>query len=212
MANTASETLAAGITSLGAEPGHQAALNEYLALLKKWNKPFNLTALRSESDMVVKHLLDSLSVESYLSSAERVCDVGTGAGLPGIPLAICLPDTQFVLLDSNGKKTRFLEQVKNQLGLSNVEIVQDRVENYRPQALFNVVISRAFADLNRMCRATHHLLSDDGLWFAMKSQAAESEILGLDRKFIVQQRVDLKVPFLNDARMLAIVKQDESIE
>jgi len=212
MASAASETLAEGIASLGAEPGHQTALNEYLALLKKWNKPFNLTALRSESDMVVKHLLDSLSVESYLISAERVCDVGTGAGLPGIPLAICLPDTQFVLLDSNGKKTRFLEQVKNQLGLSNVEIVQDRVENYRPQALFDVVISRAFADLNRMCRVTHHLLSDDGLWFAMKSQTAESEILGLDRRFIVQQRVDLKVPFLDDARMLAIVKQGENIE
>lgn len=212
MASAASETLAEGISLLGAEPGHQTALNEYLALLQKWNKPYNLTALRSERDMVVKHLLDSLSVEPHLTSAERVCDVGTGAGLPGIPLAIYLHDTQFVLLDSNGKKTRFLEQVKSQLGLSNVEIIQDRVENFRPQDRFDVVISRAFADLNRMCRATHHLLSDDGLWFAMKSQTANSEISGLDRQFIMQQRVDLNVPFLNDARMLAIVKQGESIE
>lgn len=212
MASAGKDLLRNGITALGLETSHQEALSQYLSLLQKWNKPFNLTAVRSERDMVVKHVLDSLSVLPHLTSTKRICDVGTGAGLPGIPLAIHLPDTQFVLLDSNGKKTRFLEQVKNQLALGNVEIVQDRAESFQPNETFDVVISRAFADLNRMCRSTQHFLADAGLWFAMKSQSAESEVLDLEDKFILERRVDLTVPFLSEARMLAIVKQGESKE
>ena len=209
MASAASDLLGAGLSSLSLDPSHKPALVEYLDLLQKWNKPFNLTAVRSKREMVIKHLLDSLSVMPNLELVRRVCDVGTGAGLPGIPLAIYLPDTHFVLVDSNGKKTRFLQQVVNQLDLKNIELVQARVEKYQPQKRFDVVISRAFADLNRMCRVTHHLLSDDGRWLAMKSQTAESEISDLDLDFTVQATVNLKVPFLNDARMLAIVKQGE---
>lgn len=209
MASAASDLLGGGLSSLGLDLGHKPALVEYLDLLQKWNKPFNLTAVRSKREMVIKHLLDSLSVMPHLELVRRVCDVGTGAGLPGIPLAIYLPDTHFVLLDSNGKKTRFLQQVVNQLDLKNVEVVQDRVEKYQPQERFDVVISRAFADLNRMCRVTDHLLSDDGRWLAMKSQTAESEISDLDLDFTVQKTVNLKVPFLNDARMLAIVIKGE---
>lgn len=212
MASAGKDLLRNGITALGLETSHQEALSQYLSLLQKWNKPFNLTAVKGERDMVVKHVLDSLSVLPHLTSAKRICDVGTGAGLPGIPLAIHLPDTQFVLLDSNGKKTRFLEQVKNQLALSNVEIVQDRAESFQPNETFDVVISRAFADLNRMCRSTKHLLADTGLWFAMKSQSAESEVLDLEDKFVLERRVDLTVPFLSEARMLAIVKHGESKE
>lgn len=209
MASAAKDLLGGGLSSLGLDLGHKPALVEYLDLLQKWNKPFNLTAVRSKREMVIKHLLDSLSVMPHLELVRRVCDVGTGAGLPGIPLAIYLPDTHFVLLDSNGKKTRFLQQVVNQLDLKNVEVVQDRVEKYQPQERFDVVISRAFADLNRMCRVTDHLLSDDGRWLAMKSQTAESEISDLDLDFTVQKTVNLKVPFLNDARMLAIVIKGE---
>lgn len=206
MPNSAADLLASELPALGLRSDVAAPLLEYLNLLKKWMKPFNLTAVKTERDMVIKHLFDSLSIVKFMDHSQRVCDVGTGAGLPGIPLALCLPDTDFVLLDSNGKKTRFLHQVRHHLDLKNVEITQSRTEAYCPSSRFDVVVSRAFADLNAMCRTTRHLLSDGGAWFAMKSQTVDNEIAALEHHFSLERLIHLDVPLLTDARMLAIVK------
>ena len=123
------ELICKGLAALSIDEQRAAPLYEYLQLLQKWNKPFNLTAIKKAEDMIPKHLMDSLSVLAHLGGARRVCDVGTGAGLPGIPLAVCCPETEFVLLDSNGKKTRFLHQVRRHLNLNNVTIVEGRAED-----------------------------------------------------------------------------------
>lgn len=133
-----------------------ARLIEYLELLVKWNKAFNLTAVRDPVEMISKHLLDSLSVLPYVG-AGRVIDVGSGAGLPGIPLALARPQTRFVLLDSNGKKTSFLNQAKRLLQLDNVEVVNQRVEDYRPELYFDAIIARAYADTHLILKSTAHL-------------------------------------------------------
>ena len=213
MVNSEQQLLRDAASEIGLRLSDQqlSQLLSYADLLEKWNGAFNLTAVRHRAELLSRHIVESLSIAPFLSGKYRA-DIGTGAGLPGIPLAITEPGVDYVLVDSNGKKTRFLEQVKSHLALNNVEIVQARVESFQPRALFDGVISRAFADLNRMCRVTHHLLAEGGLWFAMKSQTAESEILGLDSTFTLQQRIDLNVPFLSDARMLAVVKKGESKE
>ena len=160
-------------------------LMQYLYLLEKWNKAYNLTAIRDVQHMVTRHLLDSLAIHPWLSGT-RIIDVGTGAGLPGIPLALSHPHLQFVLLDSNGKKTRFLQEVKRVLNIHNIEIVQTRVENYRPQQGFDTVISRAFSDLGQMLSWTGHLLASQGRWLAMKGRYPETELNALDRPWQVQ--------------------------
>jgi len=134
-------------------------LIEYLGLLIHWNKAFNLTAIRHPEEMVSKHLLDSLAVLPFVGKG-RVVDVGSGAGLPGIPLALAKPDVAFVLVDSNGKKTRFLEQVRIVMGLNNVEIVNQRIEDYRPDIYFDTVIARAYANTRDILASTSHLHKD----------------------------------------------------
>jgi 16S rRNA (guanine527-N7)-methyltransferase len=134
----------------------QTQLVRFLLLLHRWNQSYNLTAIRDPVEMVSKHLLDSLAVMPYIEG-ETVLDVGSGAGLPGIPLALALPQRRFVLLDSNGKKTRFLTQAKIELGLENVEIVNQRVEDYRPGLYFDVIVARAWADATAMLEKTAHL-------------------------------------------------------
>jgi len=156
----------------------QDKLIAYLTLLLKWNKAYNLTAIRNESEMVSRQLLDSLSVLS-LVKGDRVLDVGSGAGLPGIPLAILMPDTDFVLLDTNSKKTRFLNQVLIELRLKNVEVEQQRVESYQPKELFDCITSRAFASLIDMIDGSKHLLTSKGQWLAMKANQIEEEIQAL---------------------------------
>lgn len=150
-------------------------LMHYLSLLDKWNQAYNLTAVRDVEAMLKRHVMDSLAVSPWLQGS-RIIDVGTGAGLPGIPLAVTHPQCQFVLLDSNGKKIRFLEEVKRQLSLENVQIEQSRVENYHPEQGFDTVISRAFSELEQMIRWTRHLLADNGIWLAMKGRYPENEL------------------------------------
>lgn len=152
-----------------------APLLQYLLLLDKWNAAYNLTAVRDLDSMVSKHILDSLAIVPWIKG-NRILDVGTGAGLPGIPLAIAKPEIQFVLLDSNGKKTRFLNEVKRQLNLKNLEIVQFRVENYHPAQGFDTVISRAFSSLEQMIHWTQHLIAKDGMWLAMKGRYPDTEL------------------------------------
>lgn len=148
-----------GLHQLGYEASdvQLTQLAEYLLMLEKWNKAYNLTAIRSASEMVTRHLLDSLTLLKYVHG-QRVIDVGTGGGLPGIPLAIMQPDIQFTLLDANGKKTRFLQQVVYHLQLDNVIVIQSRVEQYAPDPLFDQVVTRAYANLNDIINTCQHLI------------------------------------------------------
>ena len=180
----------------------------YLAMLVKWNKTYNLTAVRDPQEMVTKHLLDSLSVVPHLPQG-RTIDVGTGGGLPGIPLSIVFPERDFVLLDANGKKTRFLVQVKAELGLSNVTVVHERVENYRPDVTFDGVITRAFASVADMLAGSRHLLSQSGQFLAMKGEVPKEELDSLTNGFSLQQVIPLKVPGLEqEQRHLIVIGRD----
>jgi 16S rRNA (guanine527-N7)-methyltransferase len=160
----------------------QAALLAYLALLEKWNKVYNLTAVRDPAQMVPQHLLDALSIRPYLFGT-RILDVGTGAGLPGIPLAIAEPDRDFVLLDSALKRTRFVTQAVGELGLQNVEVVQARVEDFQPARLFDTITSRAFTATEDFVTATAHLLVANGRLLAMKGKLPEQEINKLPKQW-----------------------------
>jgi len=151
------------------------ACHEYLKLLDKWNRAYNLTAIHGIAEMVEHHILDSLAIAPWITG-KHVLDVGTGAGLPGIPLALCYPDKRIVLLDSNGKKTRFLLEAQRVLNLTNVEIVQTRVEHYQSEALFDIIVSRAFSELQTMLDLTEHLLHPQGKWVAMKGPNVNLEL------------------------------------
>lgn len=145
----------------------QQKLLDYLALIHKWNRVHNLTAVREPEEMVTLHLLDSLAVLPHIQ-AERLLDVGSGAGLPGIPLALCLPELRVTVLDSSQKKASFMRQVKAELGITNLDVVCGRVEQFKPADLYDVIISRAFSDLNLFTSLTKHLSKPDGQWLAMK--------------------------------------------
>lgn len=192
-----------GLEQLGLalDGGQVDQLLAYLALLAKWNRAYNLTAVSDPLDMVALHLLDSLSILPWLAG-EHFIDVGTGPGLPGIPLAIALPDRHFTLLDSNGKRVRFLFQVRTALGLGNVNEVQARTERYRPPQPFDGVISRAYSALDTMIASTAHLLAPHGRFFAMKGRLPGEELSALAKPYIVTGIHRLQVPGIDGERHL----------
>jgi 16S rRNA (guanine527-N7)-methyltransferase len=204
------EELTQGATLLGVElsEAQQAQLLAYLALLHKWNKAYNLTAVRDPAEMVSRHLLDSLSVAPHVQQGgARWLDVGSGGGMPGIPLAILFPERSFTLLDSNGKKTRFLTQVKLELKLTNVEVVHSRVEQFRPQQPFTGITSRAFSSLNDFASWTRHLGDPGTRWLAMKGVQPDDELQALPADFQLECCLVLKVPGCQGQRHLLILRR-----
>ncbi len=180
----------------------------YVDMLHKWNKAYNLTSVRDPNEMLVRHILDSIVVAPYLQG-QRFIDVGTGPGLPGIPLAIVLPDAHFTLLDSLGKRVRFLRQVQHELKLENITPVQSRAEAYPSEPPFDGVISRAFASLNDMVSWCHHLPGEKGRFYALKGQLPGDEIASLPDNFSVESVEKLRVPQLEGERHLVIIKSNK---
>lgn len=190
---------------LNLEAGQIDQLIALVELLDKWNKAYNLTSVREPKEMLTRHILDSLVVSEHLLG-ERFIDVGTGPGLPGLPLAIVNPDKQFVLLDSLGKRIRFIKQVCYELKLNNVSAVQSRVEKYQPEEKFDGVLSRAFASLSDMLQWCSHLPANHGKFYALKGSIPESEIETLDAELKVRDIIKLQVPRLAEQRHLIIIE------
>jgi len=201
------EKLAWGLEEMGLDldPATQSSLLSYVALMQKWNKVYNLTAVRDPEKMVTQHLLDSLAVLPHLVG-RRVIDVGTGPGLPGIPLALVNPALEVTLLDSNHKKTSFLRQACLELGLNNTTVVCERVEAWRPEEKYDVVISRAFSDLAEFASLALHLCSDTGLMLAMKGIYPYEELTRLPATVALQGVELLKVPGLDAERHLVLLR------
>ncbi|RDE18819.1 16S rRNA (guanine(527)-N(7))-methyltransferase RsmG [Motiliproteus coralliicola] len=208
-------TLIRGAQKLGVALSgqQQQLLLRYLGLLHKWNRAYNLTAIRDPLAMVSRHLLDSLSVvpeiEALQPAPQRIADVGTGPGLPGVVLAIMYPQQQFTLMDSNGKKTRFLQQAKLELGLDNIEIYHGRVEQYPISEPFDAVISRAFASLEDMLTWTAPLCDQNGYYLAMKGLYPEQELAQMPEGFVLRDSRPLQVPGSEGERHLLTVQKTQ---
>jgi 16S rRNA (guanine527-N7)-methyltransferase len=202
------EQVAAGLEAMGIDlpAAARARLVAHLELIAKWNRIHNLTAVRETAQMVVLHLLDSLAVLPHVAGAVTLVDVGSGAGLPGIPIAIAQPRTQVTLLDSSHKKCAFLRQAKTELALDNVAVVCDRVENWKPDAKFDAVISRAFADLADFVAQAQHLVAPGGRLIAMKGVYPFDEIAKVPATHRVAQVLELAVPQLEARRHLVVVE------
>jgi len=204
------DQLQRGLIALGLtlEPDTQQRLLDYIALIEKWNRVHNLTAIREPEKMVSHHLLDSLAVAPHLH-AKRLLDVGSGAGLPGIPLALVNAHMHVTLLDSNHKKTAFLNQAVMELKLKNAEVCGERVESWQTQNKFDVIISRAFSDMGEFVRMTQHLLAPGGLFVAMKGLHPYEEIEKLPPDCKLRQVLPLAVPGLEGARHLVLIGREE---
>ena len=202
------ERLWRGLAALDLElpPEAQRRLLDYVTLLAKWNRTYNLTAVRDETAMVGQHLLDSLAILPHLSG-DSVADVGSGGGLPGIPLAIARPAWRVVLVESNQKKAAFLEQARIELGLANVAVVRERVESWQPAQRFDIVVSRAFSDLAEFVRLSAHLLAPGGCIAAMKGVYPYEEIAQLPAEFALVDVIALAVPDVEGARHLVLIRK-----
>lgn len=185
-------------------------LIRYVNLIEKWNRAYNLTAVRGRQELLTRHILESLAIAPFIVGERRV-DVGTGAGLPGVPLAIADPQSQYVLMDSNGKKTRFLFEVKRQLGLSNIEVETTRVENWRPVQPVDTVITRAFADLATTVERIDHVLSDQGVLFAMKTENASYELHALPQGMEQAACRDIAVPGRDWSFQLLTIRRTQEV-
>lgn len=200
--------LAAGLASMGIDLAaeSQARLIAHVELVSKWNRVYNLTAVREAAQMVVLHVLDSLTVLRHLGDARSILDVGSGPGFPGIPIAIARPQVEVTLLDSSHKKCTFLAQARAQLALTNVDVACERVEQWRPLRRFDVIVSRAFSDLADFIGQAQHLVSPGGRLVAMKGVYPFEEIAQLPPTHRVAQVLELQVPTLDAKRHLVFVE------
>jgi 16S rRNA (guanine527-N7)-methyltransferase len=195
-----------GLPEVVASASLTAGLTAYLHELQRWNKAYNLTAVRDPDAMVSRHVFDSLSALPYVQG-KHVLDVGTGAGLPGIPLAMCMPDSSLVLVDSNGKKIRFLEHVIAELGLLNVQALQVRVESYKADYLFDSIISRAYSSLREFVESSGRLLSVDGRLVAMKGKYPQQEIDELPAGWQPTCSDEVQVPNVEGERHIIVLQR-----
>jgi 16S rRNA (guanine527-N7)-methyltransferase len=178
-------------------------LEIYLATLKKWNKVYNLTAINEDSEIITKHFFDSLSVNGFIQNSQRILDVGTGAGFPGLILALFNPDKSFVLVDGVSKKISFLQEMIGKLNLKNVIAVHIKVEEYKVTEQFDIIISRAFAEIKKMIKLTKHLIKVNGKFIAMKGPDVMNELDDLNLPFV---NYDVMVPFLQGTRKIIEIK------
>lgn len=216
---TQAALLAEGVAEMGLDVSAevQQKLLAYLALLQKWNKVYNLTAVRDPNEMVTLHLLDSLSVLPHVQ-VKNLLDVGSGGGLPGVVLAICLPSLQVTTIDTVQKKAIFMRQVKGELGLDNLQVVHARVESFKPAEKFEAIISRAFSELALFVKLTKNLLAQNGQWLAMKGQVPHHELDALKLESLnilgslnirVQKIIPLTVAGLDAERHLVVLENIE---
>jgi 16S rRNA (guanine527-N7)-methyltransferase len=182
-------------------------LLDYLALLGRWNKTYNLTAINDPEKMIYYHLLDSLAIYHSVKSAGCALDVGSGAGLPGLPLAIVMPDSKWTLLDSNGKKTRFLQQVLAHCNINNAVVVKSRVEDYHAAEPFDIIVSRAFATLSGFVASVQHLWQPETRLLTMKTSLGSTEAGALDTSRYLIEETELQIPGISSSRSLVTLRQ-----
>ncbi len=200
--------LACGLEELGLSVADDQleALLAYLSLLDRWNKSYNLTAIREPEKMLAYHLLDSLSIISWIQPQSRVLDVGSGAGLPGIPLAIALPQSKWQLLDSNGKKTRFMQQALAVCSVNNATVVKSRVEDYHAAEPLDIIVSRAYASLSGFADSVAHLMRPETMLMTMKTGLEEIETALMSTQYD-RREYDLQVPGISEPRKLVTMRQ-----